>query len=150
MGARLTGRSRGSRRAHGVMAEINVTPLVDVMLVLLVIFMITAPLLTAGVSVDLPKVKAKAISQQDNAPLEISLDGQGVIYLGETKVTQEQLAAKLQAIAAGNDNPAEKRIYIRADRGLDYGKVMGVMTMVTTAGFTRIALVTDPLSLNGK
>ncbi len=87
MGAKLGGRKgRGNRRAHGVMAEINVTPMVDVMLVLLVIFMITAPLLSAGVSLDLPKAKAKAISQQDNKPLEISIDGKGDIFLGEERM----------------------------------------------------------------
>jgi len=141
MGAKLAGRAKGSRRAHGVMADINVTPMVDVMLVLLVIFMITAPLLTAGVAVDLPKAKAKAISQQDNAPLEVALDTRGNIYVGETKVTLERLGAMLQAIA---QEAPDRRVYIRADKGLDYGKVMGVMAAVSTAGFTKIALVTDP------
>lgn len=141
MGAKLAGRSRGGRRARAVMADINVTPLVDVMLVLLVIFMITAPLLTAGVSLDLPKAKAKAISQQDNKPLEITLDEKGQILLGEERMDMPVLTAKLSALAA--ETP-DLRVYIRADRRLDYGIVVGLMAAVNTAGFTRIALVTDP------
>lgn len=128
------------------MSDINVTPMVDVMLVLLVIFMITAPLLTAGVAVDLPKAKAKAISQQDNVPLEISIDRGGSIYMGDTKVTAERLSAMLQAIAA---ETKERRVYIKADAGLDYGHVMTVMAAVNTAGFTKIALVTDPTTSFG-
>jgi biopolymer transport protein TolR len=143
MGAKLGGGGGGGRgrRQRAVMADINVTPMVDVMLVLLVIFMITAPLLTAGVEVNLPKAKAKAISQQDNKPLEISLDAKGNIAMGDTKMRQEEMVAKLTAIAA--ETP-DLRIYIRADSRLDYGKVMVVMAAVNTAGFTKIALVTDP------
>ncbi len=142
MGAKLGGaRARGGRRSKAVMADINVTPFVDVMLVLLVIFMITAPLMTAGVPVDLPKTTAKAISQPDNVPLEISLDAKGNVYMGDTKLTQEQMIAKLQAIAA---ETTERRVYIRADQRLDYGKVVGVMAAVNGLGFTKIALVTDP------
>lgn len=145
MGAKLGGGGgrRGGRRGGSVMSDINVTPLVDVMLVLLVIFMITAPLLTAGVSIDLPKAKAKAISQQDNAPLEITLDSKGGIYMGESKMTLEQVGPKLQAIAL---EAADRKVYIRADQKLDYGRVMGVMAAVSAAGFTKIALVTDPTS----
>lgn len=139
MAAKLLGRSRRKRAA--IMAEINVTPMVDVMLVLLVIFMITAPLLSAGVAVDLPKARAKAISQQDNKPLEITLDGKGGIYLGETKVTQDRMIAMLQAIAA---ETTDRRVYLKADSSLDYGKVMVIMAAINTAGFTKIALVTDP------
>jgi len=128
------------------MAEINVTPMVDVMLVLLVIFMITAPLLSAGVAVDLPKAKAKAISQQDNKPLEITISTKGEIYLGDSRVTEEKLASLLQAIAA---ETTERRVYIKADQKLDYGKVMMVMAAVNTAGFTKIALVTDPTGAKG-
>jgi len=145
MAAKLIGRSRG-KRSRGVMADINVTPMVDVMLVLLVIFMITAPLLSSGVSVDLPKAKAKAINQQDNKPLEISLTNKGEIYLGDTRVTQDKLASMLQAIAA---ETTERRVYIKADQKLDYGRVMGIMAAVNTAGFTKIALVTDPTSAKG-
>ncbi len=142
MGAKLGGAGgRRRRRAHGVMADINVTPFVDVMLVLLVIFMITAPLLTAGVSIELPKAEAQAIGQQDNAPLEIALDKNGNIFIGETKVTADRMTVMLQAIAA---ETTERRIYIKADQGLDYGKVMEVMAAVSRLGFTKIALVTDP------
>lgn len=143
MGAKLGGGGgRGRRRrAHGVMADINVTPFVDVMLVLLVIFMITAPLLTAGVSIELPKAEAQAIGQQDNAPLEIALDKSGSIFVGETKVTADRMIVMLQAIAA---ETTERRIYIKADQGIDYGKVMEVMAAVSRLGFTKIALVTDP------
>jgi biopolymer transport protein TolR len=141
MGARLAGRKGRGRRAHGVMADINVTPMVDVMLVLLVIFMITAPLLTAGVTVNLPKAKAKAISQQDNKPLEIAIDAKGGIFLGDEPMRIDTLIAKLQAIAL--ETP-DLRIYIKADSRLDYGKVMNLMAAVNGAGFTKIALVTDP------
>ena len=142
MGARLAGRSRG-RRDRTVMSDINVTPLVDVMLVLLVVFMITAPLLTAGVAVDLPKVKSKAISQQDNKPLEIGLDAQGNIFLGDSAITLDKLIAKLEAIAI---EAPDRRIYIKADQNLGYGQVMAVMAAVNRAGFTKIALVTDPVA----
>ena len=146
MASKLIGRSRGARRSRGVMAEINVTPMVDVMLVLLVIFMITAPLLSAGVAVDLPKAKAKAISQQDNKPLGITLSTKGEIYLGDSRVTPEKLGSLLQAIAA---ETTERRVYIKADQKLDYGKVMLVMAAVNNAGFTKIALVTDPTGAKG-
>ncbi|MBW7910610.1 MAG: protein TolR [Alphaproteobacteria bacterium] len=143
MGVKLGNSGGRRRRAHGVMAEINVTPFVDVMLVLLVIFMVTAPLLTAGVQIDLPKADAQAIGQQDNAPLEITLDRQGGLFVGETKMTVERLTVMLQSIAA---ETTERRVYIRADQGLDYGKVMEVMGLVSRLGFTKIALVTDPTS----
>jgi biopolymer transport protein TolR len=139
MAGKLMGRK--GRKARAVMSEINVTPMVDVMLVLLVIFMITAPLLTAGVTVNLPKEKAKSISQPDNKPLEISIDDRGVVYLSAARVSMETLSAKLQAIAA--ESP-DLRVYIRADRKLDYGKVAAVMVAVSEAGLTKIALVTDP------
>ncbi|MEZ0226585.1 MAG: protein TolR [Alphaproteobacteria bacterium] len=147
MGAKLAGRARG-RKSRAVMAEINVTPFVDVMLVLLVIFMVTAPLLTAGVQLNLPKANARAIGQQDNKPLEISLDERGGIFMGDTKVTLEQMQTKLQAIAQSgtedNTGAKQQRVYLKADSKLDYGKVMAVMAAVNTAGFTKIALVTDP------
>lgn len=147
MGAKLGGGGRrgGGRRGGAVMSDINVTPLVDVMLVLLVIFMITAPLLTAGVSVDLPKAKAKAIAQQDNAPLEISLDGKGNIFMGENRMTMEQLTGKLQAVAA---EAPDRKVYIRADKKLDYGLVVGIMAAVSSAGLNKIALITDPTAVS--
>lgn len=140
MGAKLAGRSRG-RRSGAVMSEINVTPFVDVMLVLLVIFMVTAPMLTAGVQVDLPKAEAKAISQNDNAPLEVGIDRRGDMYVGETKVDQSKMQSMLTAIAA---EAPDRRVYIRADQGLDYGKVMQVMAIVSGSGFTKIALISEP------
>ena len=140
MGAKLAGRSRG-RRSSAVMSEINVTPFVDVMLVLLIIFMVTAPMLTAGVQVDLPKAEAKAISQNDNAPLEVGIDRRGDMYVGETKVDKTKMQSMLTAIAA---EAPDRRVYIRADQGLDYGKVMQVMAIVSGSGFTKIALISEP------
>ena len=147
MAGKIVGRGGSRRRDFGVMAEINVTPFVDVMLVLLVIFMITAPLLTAGVAVDLPKTRAKAISQQDNAPLEIALDAQGNIYMGDVRVIEDKMSAMLEAIAL---EAPDRRVYIKADTGLDYGRVVGVMAAVNLAGFTKIALVTDPTAMEKK
>ncbi len=140
MGAKLVGRSRG-RRSSGVMSEINVTPFVDVMLVLLIIFMVTAPMLTAGVQVDLPKSDAKAISQNDNAPLEVGIDRRGDLYVGDTRVDLAKMQSMLAAIAA---EAPDRRVYIRADQGLDYGKVMQVMAAVSGSGLTKIALISEP------
>ncbi len=147
MGVKLDRGRRGNRRAHKVMAEINVTPMVDVMLVLLVIFMITAPLLTTGVNVNLPKAHARALSKQDNTPLEISINAGGHIYIGQTRVTIEELKEKLTAIAK---QTPDRRVYIRADHHLSYGQVMGIMAVASTSGFSKIALVTDPLSARGR
>src|SRR5690606_27735351 len=124
------GRER-SRHARGVMAEINITPFVDVMLVLLVIFMVTAPLLTAGVEVNLPQAGARAMGQPDNAPLEITLDAQGQIFMGESRVGFEAMNAKLAAIAL---EAPDRRVYVRADAALDYGRVVEVMAAVNQAG----------------
>lgn len=146
MGAKLGGaraRGGGRRRTRGMISEINVTPLVDVMLVLLIIFMVTAPLLTAGVAVDLPKAKAAAMRQQDSAPLEVSVDAKGNIFIGETRVGLERLQSALMAIA--KERP-DRRVYVRADKKLSYGDVMGVMAAVSGSGFTKIALVSDPAS----
>lgn len=143
MGVKLAKRSRGRRRAHAVMSEINVTPMVDVMLVLLIIFMVTAPLLTAGVSIDLPKANAKSLGQQDNAPLEISVDSKGNVFMGETAVKVDRLKGILSAIA--QENP-DRRVYVRADQRLAYGQVMEVMAAVNTSGFTKIALITDSVA----
>jgi biopolymer transport protein TolR len=146
MGVKLE-RGRRSRRAHKVMADINVTPMVDVMLVLLVIFMVTAPLLTAGVNIDLPKAQARALHQKDNAPLEIGVDAKGNIFMGQTSVTPDRLKAMLSAIA--RETP-DRRVYVRADGGLAYGQVMAVMGIASASGFTKIALVTDPTMAVGK
>ncbi len=131
---------RGGRGRRAPMAEINVTPLVDVMLVLLIIFMITAPLLVAGVPVDLPESRAKALDQ-DSKPVQISLDGQGGIFIDETPVSAAELPQAIANIAAQPEPPEGRRIYLRADKGLDYGKVMAVMGELNRAGLNRVALV---------
>ncbi|MEE8392831.1 MAG: protein TolR [Rhodospirillales bacterium] len=121
------------------MSEINVTPMVDVMLVLLIIFMITAPLLTVGVKVDLPKTKASVISGQDE-PLAITIDSGGRIFLQETELGLETLAPRLVAITGSNP---DVRIFIRGDKTINYGRVMQVMGTINAAGFRRVALVTS-------
>jgi biopolymer transport protein TolR len=122
------------------MSEINVTPLVDVMLVLLIIFMVTAPLLVAGVSVDLPESRAGALDQQAE-PVQLAIDRDGVITIDDAPVAEAALPAKLAEIAA-QPAPAEgRRIYLRADRSLDYGRVMRVMGELNRAGLNRVALV---------
>jgi biopolymer transport protein TolR len=130
------GRRRGKIRP---MSEINVTPFVDVMLVLLIVFMVTAPLLTVGVPVDLPKTHAQALGQ-DREPLTVSLRRDGKIYLQNTMVPEGILVSKLTAIAA---NGYDQRIFVRADKAVDYGSVMEVMGLLSEAGFTHIGLVTD-------
>src|ERR1700761_8436946 len=125
-------------RAHP-MAEINVTPFVDVMLVLLIVFMVTAPLLTVGVPVDLPKTKAQALSQ-DREPLSVTVRHDGRIYLQNTPIAEADLVPKLTAIAANGYN---QRIFARGDKSVDYGRVMEVMALISAAGFTHIGLVTD-------
>ncbi|QIK95215.1 protein TolR [Sphingomonas sp. HDW15A] len=139
MGASFPSRGRGrSRRAP--MAEINVTPLVDVMLVLLIIFMITAPLLVAGVPVDLPESRAKALDQ-DTKPVQIAIDQQGALFIDDAPVSDAELPQRLADIAAQPEPPEGRRIYLRADKGLDYGKVMRVMGELNRAGLNRVALV---------
>jgi biopolymer transport protein TolR len=144
MGASLGGGggyNKGGRgNAHRPMAEINVTPFVDVMLVLLIIFMVAAPLLTAGVPIDLPDSKAKAISDEDNKPLEVSIAKDGRIFVGETEVTEDRVVTILTSMT--EDNP-DRRIYIRADKGLDYGKVMGILGTINGAGFNKVALISE-------
>jgi len=123
------------------MADINVTPLVDVMLVLLIIFMVTAPLLVTGVPVDLPDARASALNDEDDKPVQISVNGTGAIFIDEMEITLEELAPKLAAIAeARRDDP---RIYVRADSTLDYGVVMKVVGEVNGAGFKKVALITE-------
>jgi len=121
------------------MAEINVTPFVDVMLVLLIVFMVTAPLLTVGVPVDLPKTKAQALGQ-DREPLSVTVRRDGSIYLQNTRVSEDDLVPRLTAIAA---NGYDQRIFVRGDKSVDYGRVMQVMALISAAGFTHIGLVTD-------
>ena len=132
------GRSGRLGRRHA-MSEINVTPFVDVMLVLLIVFMVTAPLLTAGVPVDLPKTRAQPLGQ-DREPLSVTVKRDGKVYLQNTAVGEDELVAKLTAIAA---NGYDQRIFVRGDKAVDYGRVMEVMGILSAAGFTHIGLVTD-------
>tara|TARA_R110000787_G_scaffold52366_1_gene123355 strand:- start:125 stop:601 length:477 start_codon:yes stop_codon:yes gene_type:complete len=136
-GGRRGGRRGG--RGHAPMSEINVTPFVDVMLVLLIVFMVTAPLLTVGVPVDLPRTEASQMVGQDE-PLVISVNANGEVFLQETRITMEQLVPRLEAIT---QNKRDSRIFIRGDRGIAYGRVMEVMGTVNLAGFSRVALVTQ-------
>jgi biopolymer transport protein TolR len=132
------GSERRGRRTP--MAEINVTPMVDVMLVLLIIFMVTAPLLVAGVPVDLPDSKAGALDQERD-PVQISLDSSGSVFVDQRPVPPEMLGAKLAQIAASSSESGGPRIFLRADRGLDYGRVMAVMGEIDRAGLRKVALV---------
>jgi biopolymer transport protein TolR len=136
--SRKNGR-RQRRTTYRPMSEINVTPFVDVMLVLLIVFMITAPLLTVGVPVDLPKTKAQLLSQPEE-PLVISVNAKGEIYVQETSVPLESLVPRLIAIT---ENNADTRIYLRGDRSIDYGRMMQVMGYVNAAGFRRVALIAE-------
>jgi biopolymer transport protein TolR len=129
-------------RRNPVMSEINVTPMVDVMLVLLIIFMVSAPLLTVGVPIDLPQTQASSLDQADKEPLAISVNTKGQIFLQNTEIPIEELVPKLQAISqarGGND----ERIYVRGDKTVDYGTVMRVMGRLSAAGFRKVALVTE-------
>ena len=121
------------------MSEINVTPFVDVMLVLLIVFMVTAPLLTVGIPVDLPKVKADALTDQKD-PIEITVKLDGLIYLGEAEVEIEDLIPRLNAIT---DQNTEARIYVRGDRVVAYGRVMEIMSIINSAGYIKVALVSQ-------
>ena len=134
-------RGRGAWRARlRPKSDINVTPFVDVMLVLLVIFMVTAPLLTVGVPVDMPATHARQMSE-DKEPLAITIKKDGAIFLQNTKIELDELVPKLTAIAK---NGYDQRIFVRGDKEVDYGKVMEVMGELNAAGFKRIGLVTDP------
>jgi biopolymer transport protein TolR len=133
------GRHRGRRKA--VMAEINVTPMVDVMLVLLIIFMVSAPLLTVGVPLDLPQTQAKSLDQ-DKTPLQLSVDIKGKIFINDTEVAMKELIPKLKAITDARGG-FDERIFMRADKKADYGTVARVMGQLSGAGFKRLALVTE-------
>ena len=133
------GGRRGQRRP--VMAEINVTPMVDVMLVLLIIFMVSAPLLTVGVPLDLPKTQAKSLNQ-DKDPLTLSVTLKGRVYLNDKQISLGELVPKLKAITQARGG-MDERIYVRGDKKVDYGTVMKVMGRLSAAGFHRVALVTD-------
>ena len=123
------------------MSEINVTPFVDVMLVLLIVFMVTAPLLTVGIKVDLPKVKATALTDIKD-PIEITVKLDGEVYIGESKVEVENLIPRLNAITEQN---TEARIYIRGDRVVAYGRIMEIMSIINSAGYIKVALITHNL-----
>jgi biopolymer transport protein TolR len=144
MGASSAGVSGGGRRhrRRPVMADINVTPMVDVMLVLLIIFMVSAPLLTVGVPIDLPQSQAKSLDQ-DKEPLAVSVNEKGQIFLQNTEVKLDELIAKMKAITATRQAGNDERIYVRGDRKVDYGTVMKVMGALSGAGFKRVALVTE-------
>ena len=133
--------SRSGRGRRAPMAEINVTPLVDVMLVLLIIFMVTAPLLTAGVPVNLPDSRAKALDQ-DQKPVQLSLDAQGKTYIDDEEVSAAALPQRLEQIAAVQAGGQPPQVFLRADRGLDYGQVMRVMGELNRAGLNRVSLLT--------
>jgi len=138
-GTPVIGRRKHHRRR--VMSEINVTPMVDVMLVLLIIFMVSAPLLTVGVPIDLPQSQAKSI-EQDKEPLTISVNDKGQIFLQNSEITVEDLVPKMQAVAQARGG-TEARVYVRGDRKVDYGTMMQVMGRLSSAGFHRVALVTE-------
>jgi biopolymer transport protein TolR len=136
-----TSSSKRRHRRRAVMSEINVTPMVDVMLVLLIIFMVSAPLLTVGVPIDLPRTQAKSLDQ-DREPLTVSVSGKGEVYLQNSEIKVEDLVTKLQAITQARGG-LDERIYVRGDRTVDYGTVMRVMGRLSAAGFHRVALVTE-------
>src|ERR1700689_4848987 len=133
------GRRRHRRKA--VMSEINVTPMVDVMLVLLIIFMVSAPLLTVGVPIDLPQTQAKSLDQ-DREPLTLSVNLEGKVYLQSSEIPLEELVPKLKAVTEARGG-YDERIYVRGDRKVDYGTMMRVMARLSSAGFRRVALVTE-------
>jgi biopolymer transport protein TolR len=133
------GRQRRRRRA--VMSDINVTPFVDVMLVLLIVFMVSAPLLTVGVPLDLPQSQAKSLDQ-DREPLTVSVNVQGQVFLQDSEIKIDDLVAKLKAITDARGG-ADERIYVRGDKKVDYGKMMQVMGRLSAAGYHRVALVTE-------
>ena len=124
------------------LSEINVTPFVDVMLVLLIIFMVTAPLLTVGVQVDLPESNADTL-QSDNEPLEVTINSDGNIFIQETEITLKELVPKLIAIT---DNRLDTKIYVRGDAVIDYGRVMKVLGELSGSGFSKVALITKPIT----
>ena len=144
MAMNMAGSSGGGRRGRrrvAPMAEINVTPMVDVMLVLLIIFMVSAPLLTVGVPLDLPQTQAKSL-EQDKQPLQLSVDIKGKIFINDTEVSMSDLIPKLKAITDARGG-LDERIFMRADKKADYGTVARVMGQLSGAGFKRLALVTE-------
>jgi biopolymer transport protein TolR len=143
-GTLSTGSARGGnrRRRRPVMSEINVTPFVDVMLVLLIVFMVSAPLLTVGVPIDLPQSQAKALPQ-DNEPLTVSVNVGGLVYLQDKQIELDDLVPKLKAIIDARHGDPNEQIYVRGDRKVDYGTMMKVMGRISGAGYHKVALVTN-------
>jgi len=139
-------RSRRRRSSHGVMSEINVTPMVDVMLVLLIIFMVAAPMLVTGVPIDLPQTRAGALTSETK-PLSISLNMQGQYAIGEEFYPVDEIVARLQAIGrasqAGNEQGFDQRVIVRIDGAVDYGKALDLVAMVRQAGFEKIGLASE-------
>ncbi len=143
MGASLNtggggGRKRRAKR-HTPMHEINVTPFVDIMLVLLIVFMVAAPLLTVGVPIELPQAKGKQL-ESNKEPLTISVSAGGDVFIGEAKVALAEIAPKLQALAK---NGFDEQIFVRGDKGISYGTVMRVMGRISAGGFKKVSLVTE-------
>ena len=132
---------RRSRRRSAVMSDINVTPFVDVMLVLLIVFMVSAPLLTVGVPIDLPQSQAKAIDQ-DREPLTVSVDVAGKVFLQDKEIQLDDLVPKLKAIVEARNGTLNDQIYVRGDKKVDYGTMMRVMGRLSAAGYHKVALVT--------
>jgi biopolymer transport protein TolR len=140
-GGRKSGRGRRGVPRYGAMADINMTPFIDVMLVLLIIFMVAAPLLTTGVSVDLPRASATALNVE-RKPIAVSLNEQGQLYVMDEPIADADLVAKLQA---ASQSDVDQRIYLRASKAVPYGRVAEIMAAVTTAGYKKVALVTEPI-----
>jgi len=138
---RKSGRGRRGVPRYGAMADINMTPFIDVMLVLLIIFMVAAPLLTTGVSVDLPRASATALNVE-RKPIAVSLNEQGQLYVMDEPIPDSDLVAKLQA---ASQSDVDQRIYLRASKAVPYGRVAEIMAAVTSAGFKKVALVTEPI-----
>jgi biopolymer transport protein TolR len=145
MAVLLPGRNGNGRGRYRPMSEINVTPMVDVMLVLLVIFMVAAPLLTVGVPVDLPQSQAPAINQPQE-PLVITVNAQGQMFLQNDPIADDQLVPRLEAITKANPNAD---IYVRGDQAINYGRVMQIMGMVSAAGYQKVSLITEPVQSGG-
>src|SRR6201996_5016837 len=146
MGAGVAGAAsgsgrRGKRGRRAVMSDINVTPFVDVMLVLLIVFMVSAPLLTVGVPLDLPQSQAKSLDQ-DREPLTVSVNVKGQVFLQNSEIKIDELGAKLKAVTDARGG-ADERIYVRGDKKVDYGTMMQVMGRLSAAGYHRVALVTE-------
>ena len=128
------------RRSKEPISEINVTPFVDVMLVLLIIFMVTAPLLTVGIQVDLPETSADTLAEETE-PLTLTINAKGEIFIQETKVEYEKIVAKILAVS---NNRTDTRIYVRGDKTINYGRVLEIMGMLSGSGFTKVALISEP------